>query len=59
MPQRPRMSQWFQEGLVSGQVTGGRARLFGPMDKWPFDNDEGQLLIEGNIRDAVVIYQPK
>lgn len=59
MPQRPRMSQWFQEGLVSGQVTGGRARLIGPMDKWPFDNDEGQLLIEGNIRDAVVIYQPK
>jgi uncharacterized protein (TIGR02099 family) len=59
MPKRPRMSQWFREGLVSGRIPRGRARLYGPMDKWPFDNDEGQLLIEGNVRDAVVIYQPK
>jgi len=47
MEKRPRMSQWFQ------------ARLYGPLDKWPFDNGEGQFLIEGNVRDAVIVYQPK
>jgi len=59
MAKRPRMSQWFQEGLVSGQVPRGKARLYGPLDKFPFDDGEGLLLIEGNIRDAVIVYQPK
>ncbi|MDH3409250.1 MAG: DUF3971 domain-containing protein, partial [Gammaproteobacteria bacterium] len=59
MPKRPRMSQWFREGLVSGRVENGKATLYGPMDKWPFDEGEGKLLIEGTIRDAVVVYQPK
>ena len=59
MAKRPRMSQWFQEGLVSGRIPRGTARLYGPLDKWPFDNDEGQFLIQGNVRDAVIVYQPK
>lgn len=59
MPKRPRMSQWFKEGLVSGRVVNGRARLYGEMENWPFDDGEGELLIEGTVRDAVVIYQPK
>jgi uncharacterized protein (TIGR02099 family) len=59
MPKRPRMSEWFREGLVSGRIENGSARLYGPMDKWPFDNDEGKLLIEGKVRDAVIVYQPK
>ena len=59
MPKRPRMSEWFREGLVSGRIENGTARLYGPMDKWPFDNDEGKFLIEGRVRDAVVVYQPK
>jgi uncharacterized protein (TIGR02099 family) len=59
MEKRPRMSEWFQEGIVSGRVPRGTARLYGPMDKWPFDNDEGQFLLEANVRDGVVVYQPK
>ena len=59
MPKRPRMSEWFREGLVSGRIENGSARLYGPMDAWPFDNDEGQLLIRGEVRDAVIVYQPK
>jgi len=59
MAKRPRMSQWFQEGLVSGRIPRGKARLYGPLDKFPFDEGEGLFLIEGNIRDAVLIYQPK
>jgi len=59
MAKRPRMSQWFQEGLVSGQIPRGKARLYGPLDKFPFDEGEGLLLIEGNVRDAVLVYQPR
>lgn len=59
MPKRPRMSQWFREGLLSGRIQNGRARLYGAMDNWPFDDGNGQLLIEGTVRDAVVVYQPK
>jgi len=59
MPKRPRMSQWFQEGLVSGRIENGHLRLSGPMDRFPFEGDEGLFLVEGTIRDAVIIYQPK
>ncbi|MDH3431224.1 MAG: YhdP family protein [Gammaproteobacteria bacterium] len=59
MPKRPRMSQWFKEGLVSGRVDNGKVRLNGEMDNWPFDDGQGELLIEGTVRDAVVIYQPR
>jgi uncharacterized protein YhdP len=59
MEKRPRMSEWFQQGIESGEVPRGTARLYGPMDKWPFDNGEGQFLLEATIRDAVVVYQPK
>lgn len=59
MPKRPRMSQWFREGLISGQIPHGTARLYGPMDKWPFDGGEGRLLVQGKVRDAVLVYQPR
>ena len=59
MAKRPRMSQWFQEGLVSGRIPRGKAHLHGPLDKFPFDDGEGLFLIEGNVRDAILVYQPK
>ncbi len=57
MEKRPRMSEWFREGIVSGRVPRATARLFGDMKDWPFDNGEGQLLIESNIRDGVIVYE--
>ena len=59
MPKRPRMSQWFQEGLVSGRIEDGRARLSGPMDAFPFEGDAGLFRVEGTVRDAVIVYQPR
>lgn len=59
MPKRPRMSQWFREGIISGRIRDGKARLYGPMDKFPFDDGEGQLLVEGSVSDGVIVYQPK
>ena len=59
MPKRPKMSTWFHEGLVSGRIERGSARLYGAMDQFPFDEGEGQLLVAGDVRDAVLVYQPK
>ncbi len=59
MEKRPRMSEWFQQGIVSGRVPQGSARLYGAMDDWPFDNGEGQFLLEASIEDAIVVYQPR
>ena len=58
MAKRPRMSEWFHEGILAGTVPRGTVRLYGPMAAWPFDNGEGQFLIESEVRDAVISYQP-
>jgi uncharacterized protein (TIGR02099 family) len=59
MEKRARMSEWFQTGILAGRVPRATARLYGPLDAWPFDNGEGQLLIESAIRDAVIVYDPE
>jgi uncharacterized protein (TIGR02099 family) len=53
---KPRLFQWLQQALVSGRIPRGRTRLNGPLDKFPFDNNEGRLLMEANIRDATLLY---
>ncbi len=56
---KPRLFQWLQQALVSGRISRGRTQLNGPLDKFPFDNDEGRLLMEANIRDATLLYHTK
>lgn len=57
IPRIPRTSEWFQEGLLAGSIPHGTLRLYGPMDKWPFDGGEGRFLVEANLRDALILYQ--
>lgn len=57
IPRIPRTSEWFQEGLLAGSIPRGTVRLYGPMDKWPFDGGEGRFLVEANLRDARILYQ--
>ena len=60
MPKRPRMSELFQNGMLAGRVPRGRARLYGPMDQFPFENDsDGSLSIDWTVRDAIVKYQAR
>ncbi|HSG59711.1 MAG TPA: YhdP family protein [Woeseiaceae bacterium] len=59
MEKRPRISEIFRDGLLAGRVEGGRARLYGPVDKIPFEGDEGRMRIEWTVRDGVIIYQPR
>ncbi len=55
---KPKLYDWFQNALVSGQIQGGRARLYGPLKAFPFDNGEGRMLIEANIRNTEFKYLP-
>jgi uncharacterized protein (TIGR02099 family) len=57
IPRIPRTSEWFQEGMLAGSIPRGTVRLYGPMDKWPFDGGEGRFLVEANMRDALILYQ--
>jgi uncharacterized protein YhdP len=45
---KEKLYNWFQGALVSGAIERGSIRLRGPLDKFPFDNDEGRLLVEGS-----------
>ena len=56
MPSIPNTSAWLQEGIVAGRIPRGTARLYGPMDKFPFDAGEGRLVINANVRDGTIKY---
>jgi len=53
---KPRPYQWLQQALIAGRIPRGTTRLYGPLDKFPFDAGEGRLLIEANVRDATLLY---
>ena len=52
----PALYRWLQSALVSGRMTGGSARLIGPMDKFPFDGGEGEFRVQATMEDAVMLY---
>ncbi len=49
---------WFQSALVSGSIPSGTTRLFGPLDKFPFDGGEGHFLLQANVRDTTFRFLP-
>lgn len=55
---KPKLYDWFQNALVSGQIQQGKARLYGPLAAFPFDNGEGRMLIEANVRDTEFKFLP-
>lgn len=55
---RGKLYEWFDNSLIAGRIPSGTARLTGPIDKFPFEGDEGLLLIEGHAEDAVLKYHP-
>ena len=59
IPRIPKTSEWFQNSLLAGRIPRGTVRLYGPMDKFPFDAGEGRLLIESKLLDARIMYQPR
>ncbi len=55
---KPKLYTWFQNALVSGQIPRGTTRFYGPLDKFPFDDGEGRMLIEASIRNTTLKYLP-
>lgn len=55
----PNLYRWFQDALQSGRIENGRVSLTGPLDAYPFDNDEGRFLLEGTVVDSVFKYLPQ
>ena len=54
----PKLYEWFQRALVSGYIPRGTTRLYGPLDKFPFDGGEGRFLLEANVRDTTFQFLP-
>lgn len=54
----PKLYAWFHSSVLSGRMTAGTARMYGPLDRFPFDGGEGRLLIEASIRDMDFRYNP-
>jgi uncharacterized protein (TIGR02099 family) len=52
----PKAVAWLDRSLVSGEITGGRFILQGPLDRAPFDNGEGQLTASLPVSNAILDY---
>jgi uncharacterized protein (TIGR02099 family) len=53
-----KLYDWFQGALVAGSIPTGTTRLYGPLDKFPFDGGEGRFLLEANVRDTTFQFLP-
>ncbi|MBT8100186.1 MAG: hypothetical protein KJO82_10565, partial [Gammaproteobacteria bacterium] len=53
---KPKLYNWFQDALVSGQIPRGRTQINGPLEKFPFDNDEGRMLTEATASNTLMRY---
>lgn len=49
---------WLGKALAGGQVTGAGVQLRGPLDSFPFRNDEGIFHIEVEFTDVLLDYAP-
>ena len=56
---KPKLYNWFQAALVKGSIPTGTTVLSGPLDKFPFDNDEGRFRVEASVRNLTFKYQPR
>ena len=56
---KPKLYNWFQSALVKGSATNGSTTLYGPLDKFPFDNDEGKFLLQSSVRNLTFKYHPR
>jgi len=56
---KPKLYDWFQSALVKGSIPRGSTTLYGPLDKFPFDNNEGKFLLQGSVRNLTFKYHPR
>ena len=54
-----KLYDWLQGALQKGSLEDGSLILNGPLDKFPFDNDEGRFWIEVTARNTTLKYHPR
>jgi len=45
---------WLDHALEAGQVSSGKALIFGDLDDWPFRQNQGLFLAEATVSDATL-----
>ncbi len=53
-----KLYDWFQSALVAGSIPSGTTRLYGRLDKFPFDGGEGRFLLQANVRNTTFKFLP-
>lgn len=48
----PKATEWLDTAFTNSKKISGNMVLKGPLDKFPFDNNEGQFLINSVLRDV-------
>jgi uncharacterized protein (TIGR02099 family) len=56
---KPALYRWLSDALVAGTVPQGTTRFVGPLDKFPFDNDEGMFRVDARLENATLKYSDK
>jgi uncharacterized protein (TIGR02099 family) len=56
---KPALYSWLRDALVGGTVPEGSTRFIGPLDRFPFDNDEGTFRAEARVEDGILLYSDK
>ncbi|MDZ7770282.1 MAG: YhdP family protein [Woeseiaceae bacterium] len=56
---RPALYRWLTGALVAGRVTEGTVRFNGPLDRFPFDDNDGIFRIEAKLADSILRYSPQ
>jgi len=54
-----KQTAWFERALTGGLVSEGRVYLNGSLDQFPFEDGDGELRIEAQIKDGVLDYHEK
>lgn len=50
------LREWLEHAIKTGQVDNGTLVLKGPLDKFPFDNNEGEFIIRSDIHNAILAF---
>ena len=52
----PDLHRWLDTALLSGRMTRGTTVLAGPLDRFPFDDGDGEFRITATMQDGVMRY---
>ncbi len=48
--------EWLRRGFPGGRVIDGEVRLYGALDRFPFEDDDGEFTITGTLEDVTLDY---